>query len=389
MRVYLDHSATSPLRPEVMEAMRPWLGAPANPASAHALGRAAAAAVERAREQVAALVGGRPDGVVFTSGATEANHQAIAGAAALREGRVWVSAVEHPCVQAAAARLAEHGREVGLLPVGEDGVVRLERQPGGVVALLAVQHETGVVQPLEQLRAWREAGADLSPLEAPRPRLLRPDGGARTPWVHVDATQAAGRIALSLGWADSVALSAHKIGGPAGIGALVLRDGEAFPALFPGVQERARRGGTVNVAGAVGFGAACVLAACEVGYGRGLQASLEAGLTGLGARIIGADAPRVGSTTMAVFPGLRGDAIVAALDLRGVCVSAGAACASGSLRPSPTLLAMGDPEPAGGVRFSLGPQTTEAEILRAIEALRAALSGLRSEGDLADWLGEG
>lgn len=364
--IYLDHAATSPLLAEVLEVMRPWLGVPANPASAHRAGQRAAMAVERAREQIAALVGGDPAGVVLTSGATEANHLFLRGVVRLDPGRrrLVVSAIEHPCVHAAAA---ETGGPVDVAPVDADGLVHVHEVPAdaAAVSLMAANHETGVIQPVQAaLAAARAAGAAL----------------------HVDATQAAGRIRLDLAEVDAVVLSSHKLGGPAGVGALLLRDGEPFPALLTGgAQERGRRAGTVNVAGVVGFGEACRLARerLEVHGARltGLSERLRAGLVENGARIVGRRDQLLPGTTCAVFRGLGGEGIVQALDLRGICVSAGAACASGSLEPSPVLTAMGDPEPAGGVRFSLGPGTTEAEIEAVLSAIPTILAGLRLEAD--------
>jgi len=363
--IYLDHNATSPLLPEVRAAMEPWLGAPANPASVHRFGQAAAAAVDRARIDVAALIGGEPDGVVFTSGATEANHAGVRGAARLRPGRVAITAIEHPCVHAASDAT---GLLVDRLPVGPDGVVRLDALPPDVtvVAVMAANHETGVIQPIEgALALAREAGA----------------------WLHVDATQAAGRIALRLGSADSVALSSHKLGGPGGVGALVLRGGDAFPALMGGgSQERGRRAGTVHTAGVVGFAAGCRLAAAEqaerAARWERQSARLRDALFALGARPPGPPGTRpaatVPNTVCVVFPGLPGESLVQALDLRGFAVSSGAACASGSLDPSPVLRAMGDPEPSNGLRVSLGPRTPDTDVDALIAALPNVLATLRA-----------
>lgn len=348
--IHLDHAATSPLLPEVQDAMRPWLGVPCNPSSVHRSGRAAAAALDRARAEVAALLDRDPAGIVFLSGATEANHTGIRGLAARGARQFAAAAIEHPSVHGA---LAATGLPLHELPTGPDGIVQLVL-PDAVDALLlmAANHETGVLQPV------REAAA-----------RMRARGGS----LHVDATQALGKIDLHGLDADVITASAHKLGGPVGTGVLSLRDGAPFPALMGGgSQERGRRAGTVNVPGAVGFGAACRLAAAEQHERRARQeaatAVLVAGLAGLGARILGG--PRLASTTCVVFPGLRGDTIVAALDLEGIAVSSGAACASGSVAPSPVLAAMGEPEASGGVRVSFGPHTTTAEV----EALLAALS---------------
>lgn len=358
--IYLDHAATSPMSAAVLDAMRPWMGVPANPSSAHRLGQAAAAAVERARDDVAALVGADPRGVVFTSGATEANHLHLRGLGALvGDGAVAVSAIEHPSVHAAVARC---GLRRLALDVDADGRITAGALPDDlrVLVWMAANHETGVVQDLDAARA------------------LAARTGAR---LHVDASQAAGKIPVDAQGIDGLVLSAHKLGGPVGVGALVLPTSAPFPALFAGAQERGRRAGTVNVAGVVGFAAACAVARVE----RAARATriaaardrLEAALVAAGARVVGARSPRLPGTSCVVFPGLRGETVVQALDLAGFCVSSGAACASGSSEPSPVLRAMGDPEPAGAVRFSLGPGTTAAEVDAVVAALPEVARRLR------------
>lgn len=365
--IYLDYNATSPLLPEAREAMAPWWGVPGNPASVHRAGQRAAVAVEEAREAVAALVGGRPEGVVFTSGATEANHAGVRGAARLRGGRVVASAVEHPCVLGAVGELERLGTPTGVVPVDAEGRVRAEAIPEdtAVLAVMVANHETGVIQPLGAVEARARA------LDA---------------WWHADATQAAGRIPLALP-ADSVALSAHKLGGPPGVGALVLRDGEPFPALLTGgSQERGRRAGTVNVPGVVGFAAACWAATRDLRARtetwEALSERLRVRLAGLGARRVGAPEHLLPNTTCVVFPGIDGETLVQALDQRGICVSSGAACASGSLEPSPVLTAMGDPEPGGALRISLGPDSTSGDVDQLLAALPPVLAALRAVGPL-------
>ena len=366
---YLDHNATSPMLAEVRDAMLEWLGVPANPASVHRFGQRAVSATERAREKVAALCGADPSGVVFTSGATEANHTYLHALPRLTERRVVAhAAIEHPCVLAAIdALVEEQGFERHLLSVDRDGVVQLPETLEGVasLSLMAVNHETGVIQPLDMARE----------------RVQR--AGCR---LHVDATQAAGRVPLTMSGTDALVLSSHKIGGPAGVGALVLADGEGFPALLSGgAQERGRRAGTVNVAGVVGFGVACALAARDQRMRTerltALQLRVEHTVRAHGGRVVGCDAPRVGNTIAAVFDGVRGETLVQALDLRGVAVSSGAACASGSMEPSPVLTAMGDPSPDGIVRVSLGTQTTEADVEFFAEMLAQCLEGLRLADD--------
>ena len=274
---YLDHNATSPLLGEVLDAMTPWFGIPANPASAHRRGQAAAMAVDEAREQVARLINGDPTGVVFTSGATEANHLFIRGSRNyLNDNQLAyaVSEIEHPCVLAAADALRTSGINVVTMNAKKDGRITLPDHaspPIGLLSIMAANHETGVIQPFKQAMQWCQRS------------------GAK---IHIDATQAAGRIPLDLGGADGVVLSAHKIGGPGGVGALVLPDGEPYPVLMGGgAQERGRRAGTVNTAGVVGFGVACDIAARQMDartqHWSVLRDYLCPALVALGAQITG------------------------------------------------------------------------------------------------------
>jgi cysteine desulfurase len=228
---------------------------------------------------------------------------------------------------------------------------------------MAANHETGVLQPIESARVAAHAVGAL---------------------FHVDATQAAGRVPLALAHADGVVLSSHKLGGPGGVGCLILRDGEPFPPLLTGGSlERGRRAGTVNVAGVVGFGEACRLARLHLDerarHTGSLSAVVRHGLLALGVRLVGDPMRCLPNTTCAVFPGIRGEAVVVALDLHGICVSSGAACASGSVEASPVLRAMGDPEPAGGVRISLGPQNEPRDVDALLAVLNRVLGGLREE----------
>jgi cysteine desulfurase len=363
VRIYLDHNATSPLDPRVRASMEAALAQVlGNPSSIHAEGRAARDAVETARRDVAALVGGAADEIVFTSGGTESDALGVVGLARLartagRPAVVIAPATEHPAVHGAVDALASEGFERVIAPVDAHGALDLaafERRcaAGAAVAAVAlVNHELGTLQPV----AAAAAAAARH--------------GVR---VHCDAVQAAGRVpvdAAALG-VDALAVSAHKLAGPKGTGALWIRRGlDLAPLVAGGHQERERRPGTENVHGIVGFGTAARLAAGErlaaaprVGE---LAARLEAGLVALGGvRILGAGAARAGSTVNAGFDGALGEVIVAALDLAGVAVSAGAACTSGTVRPSPVLLAIGlSPARAvEAVRFSLGPTTTAEEI---------------------------
>ncbi len=338
--IYLDYNATAPLRPEARAAMEPWWGRPANPSAAHSLGRDAAMAVDRARAAVAAMVGWPAEGVVFTSGASESN------ATVLSRGRWAVSAVEHPSVAkwgAAVLPVDGHGRvELGAIDV-VDGV-------DGVSVMLA-NNESGVVQPIAAV------------IERAR----------RRGWVvHVDAAQAPGRVDLAdLRGADFVTLASHKLGGPQGVGALLVSPRLAAAPLVPGAaQERGWRAGTHNVAGIVGFGAAALAVGAPLSGA--LRDRLEAALVARGGVVAGAGAPRMPNTTFVAFEGREAPELVMALDLAGVAVSAGSACASGAARPSAVLAAMGFRGSA--VRFSLGVATTESEVDAAITAVDTVLA---------------
>lgn len=366
--IYFDHNASTPVRPEVAEAMRAVLaGLHANPSSAHREGQLARAAVERAREQVAALVGARPDEVVFTSGGTEADHAGVIGlawAAEKRGRRVAISSVEHHAVHGAAEVLARLGFAIEHLPATPAGIVdaaRVDDLPADttVLAVMLANNETGVVQPVAAIA--RRAAA----------RGLR---------LHVDAVQGAGKIPIrvdELG-ADTLAISGHKLGGPKGAGALVVRRGTPFEPLFRGsAQERGRRGGTENLPGIVGLGLAAELAARDLASEgerlTRLRDALEAGLLARlpGAVVHGAGAPRLPNTVNVSIPGARSDHLLMALDARGVAVSAGAACASGAVEPSPVLAAMGVPRDlaVAAIRLSMGRTTTAEEVERVVDAM--------------------
>lgn len=352
--VYLDYNATTPVRPAVRAAMLDVLAQTGNPSSVHMFGRQARQQRETARGQVAALVGVSPAQVVFTSGGTEANAQALA----TPEARWWVSAIEHESVRVAAA-----GDPDALLPVTPDGVIdlsaleaRLEAAPASPcpqVALMLANNETGVIQPV-----------------AASAERVRAAGGR----IHCDAIQAAGRIAVDFAAlkVDSLSLSAHKLGGPQGVGALILRpDAEPPVLLRGGGQERGRRAGTENLAGIVGFGVAAVEALAALsrqhvlaGWRDALEARLQAAAPT--ACFFGTGAPRLPTTMCLAMPGVAATTQVMALDLAGIAVSAGAACASGSPRPSPVLRAMGVPESRAGeaIRVSFGWASTQADLER-------------------------
>jgi cysteine desulfurase len=347
---YLDWNATAPLRPETAAAMSKALGRWGNPSSVHRRGRATRQTIERAREAVAGLLGDvDPSGVIFVSGGTEANHLALLGAG--RE-RVLVSAIEHDSV-----RYAVPAAEI--IPVGPEGILSLDALERLLAAdarpaLVSVMHannETGVIQPVAEIAA-----------------IARRHGAL----FHCDAVQAVGKVALdarAMG-ADLVTLSAHKIGGPPGVGALIVTgEVELAPLLRGGGQEHRRRAGTENLPGIAGFAAAATAAAAELAvYDRvgGLRNGLEAEIASIArdAVVLGAGANRLPNTSAIAMPGVAAETQVVALDLDGVMVSAGAACSSGKVGPSHVLAAMrvAPPIAASTIRVSLGWSSTEAEI---------------------------
>ena len=383
-RSYFDHNATTPLDPrvravmvEILEAQGPggWAG---NPSSIHGEGRSARDVVETARRQVASLVGGSPEQIVFTSGGTEADLLGLAGVYrqridAGRPARVLVVATEHPAVWGAAEFLARTaGAEVETVPVDAHGAIDLERLgaalSGGAAALAVAlcNHELGTVHGVAEVAALcAEAGCA----------------------VHVDAVQAAARIeidAAALG-ADTLALSAHKMYASPGTGALWIRPGvDIEPLAAAGHQERGRRPGTENLVGIAGMGAAAALltgpaAAAERAALGQVTAALEQGLVAQGARIHGAGAPRAPGTVNAGFPGVPGELVVQALDLAGVAASTGAACTSGTVAASPVLLALGlgESQALEGVRLSAGRGTTPAEVGDLLSLLPAIVARIR------------
>jgi cysteine desulfurase len=360
--IYLDWNATTPPHPDVLAAMaRAGAEAWANPASTHRLGRRARALVEDTREKIADICAVHPRDVLFTSGGTEANNLALSRAPGLA-----LSRLEHPSVTRVAEELELRGIPVQWVEVPATGRIEpdayrtaLERLPrGSLVALMAANHETGVLQPLEQVAlAAHEFGALL----------------------HVDAVQALGKIAPEL-WrfADSIALAAHKIRGPKGVGALAFRGRSApKPVLLGGSQERGLRPGTVDPVAAAGFLAALERAVSGPERYRALASlrdELESELADC-ALINGGQCERLPHVSNLSFPGRSGDELVAALDLIGVCVSSGSACSAGTTEPSSIITAMlGRERARAAVRISLGEATTAAEIQAAKAAFRAALA---------------
>jgi cysteine desulfurase len=355
---YLDWNATAPLRPEAAAAIGAALARCGNASSVHRWGRAARHAVEAARAAVAALIGADPNGVAFVSGGTEANHLALVGCG--RE-RVLVSAVEHSSVLQAVPAAEK-------IPVDRDGIVDLaaldallaaDPRPA-IVSVMLANNETGILQP---------AGA-VAAIARRRGALL-----------HCDAIQAAGKMPLAAAeiGADLVSVSAHKLGGPPGIGALVItRDAEPAPTIRGGGQERGRRAGSENLLGIAGFAAAAEAALAglaDYARVRRLRDRLEAAalVAVRDSRVIGAEAPRLPNTSALALPGIAAETQVIALDLAGVMVSAGAACSSGKVGPSHVLAAMGVPPEvaAGTIRVSLGWTTSEADIAHFLDAWTA------------------
>jgi cysteine desulfurase len=364
-RINLDHAATTPVLPEVWDAMR--RVPDGNPASVHAAGRAARRALEDARERVAELLGAEPGEVIFTSGATEANNLAIFGLAGDPPGHIIAGPTEHPCVVEPINQLATRGFEVEYLPVGRDGIVNLDALPKSLrpetrlVTLQLVNHETGVVSKL---------GTQHSSLSTR---------------FHTDAAQAVGKFPIHFRRLGVTALtvSAHKFGGPPGVGALLLRRGSNLRSLFyGGHQQQGRRPGTEPVALAVGLATALDIAVRNLdentAHLRRLRQRLLSRLRSDVEPVVvhGDGVPHVLNVS---FPGCLAEGVLMALDLAGVSCSAGSACSSGSLLPSPVLRAMGLPEAElrSAVRFSFGPPTTEAEVDDAAGRIVSVVARLR------------
>jgi cysteine desulfurase len=367
-RVYLDWNATTPLRREAREAMAVAWDLQGNPSSVHAEGRQARRLIEDARASISGAIGAPPRNVVFTSGGTEANALALMPGVRRASGvpvrRLAVSAIEHASVLAG-GRFP--GDAMGSIGVTRSGVLDLDRLratldggPPALVSVMLANNETGALQPVKKAAEIVHAAGGL---------------------LHVDAIQAFGKIPFDINAidADLVTLSAHKIGGPKGVGALVLADGLVGfePLLRGGGQELGRRAGTENLAGIAGFGAAAkaAMAALESDAIRleGLRSRLESGLLQTpGAIVFADDERRLPNTTLFTVPGLRAETAVIGFDLAGLAVSSGSACSSGKVQPSHVLEAMGfGPELAqGAVRLSLGWSTTEADIDRCLEAWR-------------------
>jgi cysteine desulfurase len=379
--IYLDHAATTPVRPEARDAMLPYLGDQAfgNPSSPHQFGRIARAGLDQARRQVAATLGAEPAHVLFTSGGTEADNLAVTGGAlaardAGRPMRVAVSAVEHKAVLAAAHAVAHLGGTEETIPVTPEGLVSLDAldrilaaRPA-LVSLMWVNNETGVIQPVVEAGRRCHAAGVL---------------------FHTDAVQAFGNLPIRFDQlpCDLLTVSAHKIGGPKGMGALLVRNRETIePLIQGGSQQGGLRPGTENIAGAVGFGRAAELAAkeqpehaCRLA---GLRIKLQERLLGAvpDLLVVAEGAERVSHILNVCVPGADSEALLMHLDLAGVGVSSGSACTTGAVEPSHVLVAMGIPRElaVGALRFSLGRDTTAAEIERVAEVFPRVVTKVRS-----------
>ncbi len=382
---YFDHAASAPRRDEVAEAMEPWLhGVVGNPSGSHRAARQARRAIEEARDEVAAFVGAKPGGVIFTGGGTESCDLAVAGVTnhhrrTHERSQIIISRIEHHAIIDAAEKMARDFESVSVayVDVDHDGVLDLDSlesvlsEDSAIVSVMAVNNETGVRQPLEGVNAMAKS---LIP------------GGVTT---HTDAVAGAPWLNLSMVTAsiDMISICAHKIGGPVSSGALILRNDVDLDAVVPGGgQERGRRGGTVDVAAAVGLAAAVRVTLKELAdvaeRVTSFQSKLTVALSLLpGCRITALEAFRVPGTVHLTFEGLASDELLFLLDQEGVCASAAASCSSGAAEPSHVLAAMGVPveRARGSLRLSMGPETTPQDVDVLIRILSSVVYKLRDE----------
>jgi cysteine desulfurase len=382
-RVYLDHSATTPADPRVVAAMLPYLTEKfGNASSVHGLGQEARAAVDRARREVATLIGARANEIVFVSGGTEANNLAIRGVceATAGDGRhIITSAIEHSSVRGICETLEKRGWEVTRLPVYENGIVKVEdvhaalRPDTVLISVMLANNEIGTLQPIEEIGALVRAEREQT---------------TRKLWFHTDAVQAAGRMELNvetLG-CDLLSLSAHKLYAPKGTGALYVRRGVRLaPQNLGGHQERERRAGTEGVPGIVAFGEAARLARLEMNeraqHEERLRTIFENGVTERIDDIVfnGDPERRLPHVSNISFRFIEGEGLLISLDLQGIAVSTGSACSSGTLEPSPVIIALGrnDELARGAIRFSFGKDNTEADVGDVLEVLPQVVAKLR------------
>ncbi len=375
--LYLDHNATTPIDPAVRDAMLPWLENEfGNPSSVYSLGRRAAAALAKAREQVASLVGAQPSEIIFNSCGTEATNTAILSALAIDPDKrhIITSTVEHSATIKLCEHLATRGYEITWLPVDNDGLLDPDRLEAAitsetaVISLLWANNETGVIFPVEEIAAI--AARKKVPL-------------------HLDAVQAAGKVPINLSelGVQYVSLSAHKLYAPKGVGALYVNRRARFTPLLRGSQEESKRGGTQNVASIVAFGKAAELAQAHLlasaeRIGRLRDRFEKTILTTIdGVRRNGTDEPRLPNTSNLSFTGIEAETALLLFDKEGLCCSAGSACSSGSINPSHVLTAMGvtRDEARASLRFSLGRTSTDADIDRALEIISHTVTKLRAE----------
>jgi len=374
-QIYLDHNATTPPFPEVVEemaaALRDGFG---NPSSVHAVGQRARRLLDRARDQVAELLQADPQEIVFTSGGTEANNQVLFGALETG-GRILTSQVEHRAVLSPCEQLEKAGMAIGRLEVDAQGRVvpaalaQAWTPETSLVSVMLANNDVGTLQPVGEIASWVKARGGL---------------------VHTDAVQAVGKIPVRVGelGVDFLSLSGHKLGGPKGVGALFVRRAAALaPRIFGGLQERGRRAGTENVPGIVGLGKACaLLRTCQdeqTRRVRALRGRLQQGLLARVPEMVvdGHPIERLPNTLHVRFADVNGEALLMNLDLLGIAVSTGSACTAGSQDPSPVLLAMGVPgdQALGSIRFSLGWNNTAGEVEETIEAVERCISSLRAQ----------
>jgi len=381
-RIYLDHSATTPVDPRVAAAMLPYLTQTfGNPSSVHGFGQEARAAVDRARREIAGLIGARQNEIVFVSGGTEANNLAVRGVcetASTHGKHIITSTIEHPSIRGVCEGLEKRGWKVTRLPVYANGIVRVEdlvsamRDDTVLVTVMLANNEIGTIQPIKDI------GMVIHD-ERRRGRKI---------WLHTDAVQATGRVSLDVDdlKVDLLSLSGHKLYGPKGVGALYVRRGVRIASQsVGGHQERERRAGTENVAGIVGLGAAAKLAREEIDYRAGhdralrdkFEASVSASITDI--EINGDRDRRLPHLSNISFRFIEGEGLLINLDLKGVAVSTGSACSSGTLEPSPVIRALGrnDEQARGSIRFSFGKDNTEEDVDYTVEVLVDVVKRLR------------
>lgn len=377
-RIYFDHNATTPVDPEVLAAMLPYFSAEyGNASSIHSFGQRTRAAVERARMAVAALIGAQPAEITFTSGGTESDNLAIfgiAGGESTGRKHVITTQIEHSAALNPCQALAKRGIDVSFLPVNRAGVVdaaevrRALRPETVLITVMHANNEIGTLQPLEEIgRIATEADV----------------------WFHADAVQSAGKVPLDVSalGVDLLSISAHKIYGPKGVGALYVRSGTTMePLLFGGSHERDRRPGTENVPGIVGLGRAAELAREKLSEDAArvsrLRDKFEQGVMAAvsGARVNGVDAARVPNTSNIVFPDISSESLLIALDMKGLACSSGSACSSGAVKPSHVLTAIGlaSADARSSLRFSLGRHTTEADVDLVLAMIPQEVARLRA-----------